>query len=309
METKCRVCGGEVARMFDVPEMRYGTGETFAYAQCAGCEGLQIVTIPADLGRYYPASYHALARPEPVGLRRAVRRWRDAYAVWDRGVIGWLLYARWPEPAIRALAGLELSRARRVLDVGCGPGILARRLLDLGFENVMGIDPYADAPDVVRGDITAVDGVWDVIMFHHALEHVPDPLASLSAAMERLAPDGAILVRMPVVPCAVWDRYGVAWVQLDAPRHLHVLSLRGLETLAGRVGLVVNAVKYDSTAFQFWGSEQVRMGIPLESARSYAVDPAQSVFRPAQVRAWARESRRLNVVGRGDQVMVVLRRG
>ena len=91
-------------------------------------------------------------------------------------------------------------------------------------------------------------------MFHHSLEHVDDPEAALSLCRKRLEPQGRVLVRIPV-PHYAWRRYRDRWVQLDAPRHLHLMSERGFTQLVQRAGLVVAKVFYDSTPFQFWGSE------------------------------------------------------
>ena len=51
-------------------------------------------------------------------------------------------------------------------------------------------------------------------------------------------------------------------MQLDAPRHLVLYSLAGLRRLAEAEGFGVELVAFDSTGFQFWGSELVRDGIP-----------------------------------------------
>ena len=62
-------------------------------------------------------------------------------------------------------------------------------------------------------------------------------------------------------------RVGV--VQLDPPRYLTVFSREGMERLCADVGLTIERVQDDSTAFQFWASEQllagVRPGAPLLS--------------------------------------------
>lgn len=57
-ETICRICGNlENNRQFQVREMYFGFGEEFAYSECSACGCLQIVEIPTDMARYYPANY------------------------------------------------------------------------------------------------------------------------------------------------------------------------------------------------------------------------------------------------------------
>jgi SAM-dependent methyltransferase len=294
----CRLCGNSHhSQLHTAPESRYRSGEAFDYVDCAACGSLSLVTLPPDPGAHYPADYSGF-RPAAGGRRRGwLRRQRDRYVLWGRGVIGRLLLARYPEPAIRALAGTD--PAARVLDVGAGGGALVTRLRALGFAHVLGVDPYTAAtyPNgarVVQGTLDDITGTWDVIMFHHAFEHVPDPGATLRAAADRLAPDGTLLIRAPLVPCVAWRRYGVAWVQLDAPRHVFIPSLEGLTELARANGLGLLSVRHDSTAFQFWGSECVRQGFPLD-------DAAAARFSRAQRRRWARAARQLNARGQGDQ--------
>jgi len=57
----------------------------------------------------------------------------------------------------------------------------------------------------------------------------------------------------------------------------------------------------DSTAFQFWGSEQYRLGVALVDQRSPAAGGRGHLFTARQMRRWARAARRLNRQGRGDQ--------
>ena len=72
-----------------------------------------------------------------------------------------------------------------------------------------------------------------------------------------------------------------------------VPSRPGLATLARRAELDVVAEYDDSGAFQFWGSEQARAGVPLMDPRSQFVDAHASqvsadddvALRPAQSRA------------------------
>jgi hypothetical protein len=60
-------------------------------------------------------------------------------------------------------------------------------------------------------------------------------------------------------------------------------------------------VVFDSTSFQFVGSELYSRGLPLtESVR------ARSLFTSEQIRNWKRKARELNLSGRGDQAAFYL---
>jgi len=117
-----------------------------------------------------------------------------------------------------------------------------------------------------------------------------------------------VLIRVPVASCRAWRDYGADWVQLDAPRHIFLHTDRSMELLAGRTGFELVSRGRDSTAFQFWGSEQYRRDIPLRDPRSHAVDPAGSPWSSADIARLEGEARRLNEAGEGDQAWYILRR-
>jgi len=105
-----------------------------------------------------------------------------------------------------------------------------------------------------------------------------------------------------------WQHYGVDWVQLDAPRHLYLFAHESIAHLAAATGFDVIDVRCDADAFQFWGSEQYRRGIPLRDERSYAVNPAAGLFSAAEMADWSRRAVQLNQQGQGDQACFVLRK-
>ncbi len=103
------------------------------------------------------------------------------------------------------LAQLEIEACRSEFsDVGCGTGELLDRLSRIGFNNLLGADPFiaadgesAEGVPLMKRDLNAVDGTFDLLMFSHSLEHVPDPVATLKVAYEKLAVGGMCLARVP----------------------------------------------------------------------------------------------------------------
>lgn len=298
--------------------MMLGTRERFEYFQCARCECLQIAAFPTDMARYYPSTYYSLAQA-PVELyrsplKRLVKKWRDEHALSGTGIIGERLYKKFPNAALQSLSHVpSLKKTASVLDVGCGSGALLYSLKENGFENVLGVDAYLENDvqypnglKVLQRELEDVQDEWDLIMFHHAFEHMADPLATLQHAAKRLSPGGMCLLRLPTVSSFAWEHYGVNWVQLDAPRHFFLHSTKSLGLLAQQVGLRVEAVVYDSTAFQFWGSEQYMQDIPLTSERSYAVNPPASLFSQAEIKSFEARAEELNRERRGDSAAFYL---
>jgi SAM-dependent methyltransferase len=318
MNESCRICGGTEGKVRHVREMMYDTSEVFPYFECSSCGTSTLASVPTDLGRYYPDDYYSFGeQPQPVNsVTRLIKRVRTGILlhstrlpppIKDRlpRTPGW---ARWFE-------GLTVHMRSRILDVGSGEGDLLLKMAGDGFSHLDGADPFAHADvqlrDGVRIHKSLVDemqGEFDIVMFNHSLEHVPDALASLVAAASKLAEDGRIIVRVPMVDSWAARSYGADWVQYDAPRHFTLFSRVGLVFIAQKAGLRVERIFYDSTAFQFWGSEQYRMGIPLRSDRSYREHPERSPFTNTQIAEWERRAAKLNEAGQGDQAGFVLSR-
>lgn len=328
-QSTCPLCArGQGAEQVEVAEMMFGTGETFAYLVCPDCGTLWLRDVPEDLGHYYPEDYYSVdIDPEQVLGRPGVRQFA---ALVSRSVLfGSSRLSNAARRVVRmrqfhsfvtvldgiATAGLPRGRATRVLDVGCGSGIMIYALALAGVGTPLGVDPFAPADRdfdngarLLRRNLDDVEGTFDLVMFHHSLEHVPDPEASLRASIDKLAPGGRILVRMPTVSGEAYETYGTDFFQLDAPRHLSIASRAGVDALAERVGLRVVAARDDSTSAQFWASEQVRRGIALMAPDSHMISEERSVFTRAEIDRWAQRARELNDAARGDQVAWVLER-
>lgn len=304
LQDDCVVCGPQAAReTHKVDEAMFGIGESFQYAHCQSCGSLQILDVPTDLGRYYATDYYSfelsglktspwLRRPP---LRQALRANTWSYNRLRAGVGLWWARA----------AGLNTSD--RILDLGCGSGSSLLNLHLLGYRHLAGADPFLEDDATLPGGVplmkaahSDVTGEYDWVLMHHSFEHVPDPRALLRSAHRLLGGTGRLLVRMPVMGARAWREYGTAWVQIDAPRHLVVFTPDGFARLAGEEGFVLEETVYDSTGFQFWGSEMARAGEPFRGG------PGDR-FSRQQLRGWEAEAKRLNAAQDGDQAMYILR--
>ena len=126
-----------------------------------------------------------------------------------------VLELRAADPAQRAMldaytAQLDLPDGAGVLEVGCGTGAITRRLTALpGVASVTGVDPSAQFIARARefaeglpitfavGDGRALDlagEVFDAVIFHTSLCHMPDCELALDEAHRVLRPGGRIAV-------------------------------------------------------------------------------------------------------------------
>lgn len=321
----CVCCGGQAARMFVAREMQYGSRETFGYRECADCGSLQIDAVPPDLERHYRhdkyASWRALPAylDKPIGAGgRWLRAQRAQHLITGRNLLGALVHKligppEMPDPGTWAwLRAAGASPSSRIFDFGCGTGELLRYLRLSGFSHLVGHDKFSgcslDVPGLHLGaDVPDPTARFDLVMAHHSVEHLPDPAATLVELARYVAPGGMMLLRVPVAQTHAWRTYGADWIQLDAPRHLFLPSRRGMEALAGRCGLQVQQVVFDSGNFQFLGSEQYRQDIPMfGDPRSY-FDGDSTRFTRDQARAWALQAQQLNAADDGDQACFFLK--
>lgn len=109
----------------------------------------------------------------------------------------------------RFLAAIELSAAARVLEVGCGTGVLTRTLAQLaGVASVVGVDLApsliekarelaSGLPDVTfevadAASLPFAEASFDVVVFDSTLSHVPDSRRAVEEAFRVLRPAGVL---------------------------------------------------------------------------------------------------------------------
>jgi SAM-dependent methyltransferase len=311
----CRICGStDNTEVHVASEKMFGFGGSFAYFRCSACGCLQIEDPRIDVSRFYPQSYYSFASTASPHAAGWLARCRDNSAVFPGGLFGRALLALKPHAPLQSLGHLTLTRDTRIADVGCGAGHLLHALRHIGFTRLTGIDPNIPQDiDVDRylcirkAQIEELVDEFDVIMFHHSLEHILDQLATLVAARNRLAEHGTCVVRVPLVSSRAWEMFGTDWVQLDAPRHLYLHSLQSMRVLAERSGLWIERVLYDSSEFQFWGSDAIRRGVTLFDPHTGRQNPvARKLARRAKI-TLRRRAMELNRRGEGDQAIFLLR--
>ena len=77
--------------------------------------------------------------------------------------------------------------------------------------------------------------------------------------------------------------------------------MTSFDRLVKEACLAITNVSFDSSALQFWGSEQYRKDIPLEVENSYKVNSRKSMFTPRQIAEFDKQAKELNAADQGDQ--------
>lgn len=151
---------------------------------------------------------------------------------------------------------LEPLAGRRVLDVGCGPGFLAKALIARGFE-VTGIDPDEATIEAARANapsasFMAASGAslpfeqaeFDATVFLNSLHHVPagEMADALTEAARVTRPDGVIVVIEPLASGSFFE----AFRTIEDETEVRGLAQAALErALADALLVPVRSVTYD----------------------------------------------------------------
>jgi methionine biosynthesis protein MetW len=116
--------------------------------------------------------------------------------------------SREPDDTAMRLAS-RIPPGSRVLDVGCGTGVITSILCEVSGAKVMGIEPDFGRAERARArGLTVIDGYFspetikehgsfDIVVFADVLEHLPNPAQLVSLARQALKPGGSVLVSVP----------------------------------------------------------------------------------------------------------------
>jgi len=210
-------------------------------------------------------------------------------------------YAR--DAAVQLTAGerlLALLRVRPdadVLDLGCGPGHLTRRLRELTAGRILGVDPSAgmvaearrrfggDGIDFAVGaaeHLPAADA-FDAIFCNSALQWFRDPARALRACAQALRAGGAIAVQAPAgreycpnflaaVDALARDPRTAATFRAFRPPWFYRPEAADYAALATAAGLAVDLCRIEREATRMRAAEVVRV-FESGAAAGY-LDPA-----------------------------------
>jgi 2-polyprenyl-3-methyl-5-hydroxy-6-metoxy-1,4-benzoquinol methylase len=260
----CKICNEKLGKPFKIREMMLGTREEFEYAQCSHCDTIQIIEVPEDIENYYPTYYCSFQSQIPSLIRLPL------FKRLFQNIRARRKYKRCNAEAYNWFRPLKILPSYKILDIGSGKGKLICDLFNLGFTNVQGTDKYIDhdynyghGVEVLKKDLIELpNNSYDLLMMHHVFEHMENPYEELSKCYDLLKGNGNLMIRIPIVGKA-WEIYKQDWVQLDAPRHFFIHTIKSMQLLAEKTGFVINKIVYDSTAFQFYVSELYKRDIPM----------------------------------------------
>lgn len=138
----------------------------------------------------------------------------------------------------------RFPKTTAILEVGCGDGWLLRRLRELGFRNVLGIDPSRSASaaesDYVLSGYFPEDlprahrhRQFGLVISRHVLEHIETPRPFVASLVSSLAVDGELWLEVPDLDSTVARNLWSNFYQL----HCNYFSSVTLDQMAATAGL------------------------------------------------------------------------
>jgi 2-polyprenyl-3-methyl-5-hydroxy-6-metoxy-1,4-benzoquinol methylase len=225
------------------------------------------VPIEEDVGKAYQGYYtHAQPEPGPSLLRDIIWGTWNGYLArrfgYEHGA-GFLARMASPLALLHPGGRDELDAAAmhlpaqrppgRVLDVGCGSGVLLARMRKLGWEvEGVEVDPGAVEAGRKRGLSVRLGTLqeqnfpsdsFDAVHSAHVIEHVHDPVGLLTECRRVLKPGGTLVFLTPNTESLGHREFGSAWLNLDPPRHLILFSAATLRQAAEQAGLKVRELQ------------------------------------------------------------------
>jgi len=168
------------------------------------------------------------------------------------------------------LRGVDLSKVRKVLEVGPGGGFAMKAYEQMGFD-VTGLETSTSASAFIRSRhglnvintpledyLPEASELYDLIFLNHVLEHFLDPLAATAKLKSLLSPGGLLYLRVPDHDSYDRRAYGKDWPAY-AYYHISNFSEASLRKLLEREGLEVLSVKkFISEKAPGWAKQMAR---------------------------------------------------
>jgi SAM-dependent methyltransferase len=268
----CAICDGLLA---DEPCAISGT---YHYRRCRGCGTAQLDPQPSaeELGRFYEGYHASLDRgydryeprtaedfPAKAALIRSLLRPREVVGAAQR------------VSQSTAPGSVQSEAQPRLLDVGCGSGAFLRTATESGFraegidlshaatERARAAGLQAHTGDLIRDRPPTWNQAFDAVTLLATIEHLPDPVATLTAARACLAPGGILICDTGLGEAGVECLLPGYSQWYEAPEHLFVFTARGLAEAMTAAGLVPELIdrNWDRTRRRRWLRRSRHAGI------------------------------------------------
>lgn len=238
--------------------------------------------------------------------------------------------ARYSNSAKRIETFKKYADLNNLFDVGCGEGIFLKVLKDLGYKNIIGLEPSTmgldfatiDEAKILHGNIENINesflkenDIHTITMFH-VIEHLKDPCAVVKTIYDNIKKGDKLIIETPDTNSYVLKKSNYE-NELIYPEHLHYFNKSNLQKLLEKSGFTVVAFgnrDFDEENMSIRESF-VRLGLikisgKTKTARNnYKGDSAVSVSGTSGIlRHIARRvfSCAVHILGRGNYLWIIV---
>ncbi len=154
----------------------------------------------------------------------------------------------------------------RVMELGCAHGSFVALLRQAGYDaSGVEMSPWVVeygqktfGVPIAVGPVEKLDlhsGRHDAIVLMDVLEHLPDPVATMSHCLQLLKPNGLLLIQTPQYKedmsyAALLETGGSFLEQLKAGEHLYLFSSRAINTLFRQLG--ADHIQFETAIFDHY---------------------------------------------------------
>ena len=220
---KCNLCGADDAKFLH--RRKFDNGVVHKYVRCRRCGFVYVNPLMAEkeLAKFYEDDYYVFDKLyDKLNEENSARDFED----------------------IKRTIG---SGKKRILDIGCAKGFLLNAAKKAGWE-AYGIDISAPVAEIARkqfgldvftGPIESApyrNSFFDVICAFDYLEHVRNPLNSLSKMSKMLRRGGMLVIEVPNIGGAYYKMTGKHWSVFN-PFHIYHFNVKTLPAMMRKAGL------------------------------------------------------------------------
>jgi len=142
--------------------------------------------------------------------------------------------------------------AGRILDIGCGLGYLLSGVNKRWKKHGLEISRFAAKKASKWGEIYVGElksakypqKYFDVVVMHHVIEHLKDPVGAIAEVYRILKNKGILLLGTPDFDSGCARRFGKNYRLLKDPTHISLFSNDSIKRLLRDYGFVINKVEY-----------------------------------------------------------------
>jgi SAM-dependent methyltransferase len=228
---------------------------TMPITVCIACGADQFVSAQLDQGNHFICTCkrcgtgETVPKPDPAALEA---HYSEAYYGPDnvKFVPAVEAFVTWMTRNRAARVHALMGRRGRILEIGCGRGLLLHQLAQLGHE-CHGIERSA----LAARRATRTEGLriytqpleechfpeqyFDAVILWHVLEHLDRPETSLALMARVLKPSGLLHLEVPNLTSLQSCTTGKNWFHLDVEHHLYHFSYDGLQLVLASSGFQI----------------------------------------------------------------------